>query len=446
MMNWQEEYKRKLVSPDEAVKEVKSGDVVTLGHTTTAPYSLCQALGRRKDELEGVTINTIGTIVPEPWFEPGYEKAFRLVSKFLSPFERPYAAEGKIETLILANSMAARQIGERRREGRHVYMRIVSPPNEHGYCSLGEAIWYAPNQIEHADVVLAEITPGLIRTYGENYVHVSQIDKFVDADPTFNRNDLISNRMGMEIKDDKERAVAQTIGELVTGELVRDGDVLQIGAGTISVAIASYLHDKHDLGFHSEIIPGIIINLVKEGVITGRTKKVQPGKAVASACFLVSNEDLAFVNENPAFELYRVTYANDPRVIASNDQVVAINNALAVDLSGQVASDSFGPRMYSGPGGQLDFAIGAMYSKGGRFITTLPSTARNGKISRIVPTLAPGQGVTVPRYLSDYVATEHGIASLFGKTLKQRANELISIAHPDFRAELREDAKKMGSV
>ena len=443
-MHWKEEYKRKLVTPDEAVKEIQSGDIVCLGIATTAPYSLCQALGRRKDELEDVTINTIVTVISEPWFEPGHEKKFRVVAKFLSPMERGFAKRGEIETLMLANSMTLPWFGDRKPKNRRVYMRNVSPPDQHGYCSFGEMLWYAPNHVESADVILAEITPGYIRTYGENHVHVSQIDKFVETDASLDQDTTLTKKIDMEVKDEEEYKIAEIIGSTVARELIRDGDVIQIGAGSISGAIAEFLHEKNDLGFHSEIIPAGIVDLIKKGVITGRTKKNHKGKIVAAGCFGVPKEDLDFINENPAIELYRITYVNDPRVIAVNDRAISINSALAVDLCGQIASDSLGPGMYSGPGGQLDFAIGAMYSNGGRFVTTLPATARGGKESRIVPTLVPGQGVTVPRYLADYVVTEYGIASLYAKTFKQRANELISIAHPDFRGELKEAARKMG--
>ena len=443
-MHWEEEYKRKLVTPDEAVKEIKSGDTVSLGIATSAPYALCQALGRRKDELEGVTINTIVTVIPEPWFQPGYEKAFRVVAKFLSPMERGFADRGEIETLLLANSMTLHQFGARKLDSRKVYMCIVSPPDQHGCCSFGEMLWYAPNHVESADMIIAEVTPGLIRTYGENHVHVSQIDRFVETDTTFKHDVSLTKKIDMVIKDEQEQMIAEIIGATVAGELIQDGDVIQIGAGSISGAIAEFLHDKNDLGFHSEIIPGGIVKLMKEGVITGRTKKNHKGKVVAAGCFGNPKEDLDYINENRSVELYRITYVNDPRIISANDHAIAINNALAIDLSGQIASDSLGPGMYSGPGGQLDFAIGAMYSDGGRFISILPSTANGGKASRIVPTLAPGQGVTVPRYLADYVVTEHGIASLYAKTFKQRAHELISIAHPDFRDELKDAAKRMG--
>jgi 4-hydroxybutyrate CoA-transferase len=443
-MDWRDEYKRKLVTPEEAVKQVKSGDIIRLGWVITCPYTLCQALGRRKDELEGIDIINSATVIPQPWHQPGYEKAFRLVDTFVSAFDRPLVDQKRIDVLHLDTVLQLRQYTDRRRAGRRqVFMRQVSPPDEHGYCSLGEAIWYARDAIENCDLVIGEVVPGLIRTYGESYAHVSEIAFFAPCDPSFKHEHAATERVGLVLKDDKEVEIASVIGATVASELIKDGDVIQIGGGAVSAAIGGFLHDKHDLGIHSEIITGGIVDLVKEGVITGRTKKVHPGKVTATCCSGLANEELSYIDNNPAFELYRVSHTNDPRVISGNDNVVTINNALAVDFSGQVASDSLGPRLYSGVGGQLDFALGAMMSQGGRSITVLPATAIGGAVSRIVPTLVLGQGVSIPRGWVDYVVTEYGIASLFGKTSRERAEELISIAHPDFRAELRKKAQEL---
>jgi acyl-CoA hydrolase len=306
-------------------------------------------------------------------------------------------------------------------------------------------IWHALDHIENSDLVLAEVNPKLIRTYGENYVHISQIDRFVEIDPSLGPNEQDTSKViGYAVKDRAETEIAEVICTVVATDLVRNGDVLQTGVGSISGAMFAFLHDKHDLGIHSEVIAGGIIELVKEGVITGKTKRINTGKIVATAITGLSAEEMAFVNMNPLFELHRASYVNDPRVISKNDQVVSINNALVVDLSGQIATDSLGPLPYSGPGGQLDFVIGALLSRGGRSITVLPATAKAGKTSRIVPALTEGQGVNVPKFLSDYVVTEYGVASLLGKTTKQKVEELISIAHPDFRSELRNAAKRLG--
>jgi len=351
-MNWREEYNRKLTSPEEAVKEIKSGDTVMLAHSVLGPYTLCQALGKRKDELERVTIDQTAPTFPQPWFEAGYEKAFLPVTRFISGFARHLVEEGRLGVHLQDTCFAARQIAERElRHGRLIFMLRISPPDELGYCSFGQMLWYAPLQVEEADVVIAEVIPGLIRTSGENYVHVSQIDKFIEAEPLFASPEEIKQTVGLVIKDDKERLLAEIIGATVAGELVRDGDVIQIGAGAISGATAAFLVGKNDLGFHSEILPGGIMDLVRQGVMTGRTKKIHRGKLVVTACMGVTEEDLALIDGNPMVELYRVDYVNDPRVISQNDNVVAVNNALAIDLSGQVASDSLGVQMYTGAGG-----------------------------------------------------------------------------------------------
>jgi 4-hydroxybutyrate CoA-transferase len=366
------------------------------------------------------------------------------VSGYLTQLDRPFYRQGLIDFQFMDLVLSPRRYADRRPKGRRqVYMTQISIPDDNGYCSFGEMIWYSLEAVEGADLVLGEIVPGLIRTYGENRVHVSQIDIFVQSDPSFKHAPDEFKKSGVSL-DANEAVIAQEIGNLVVRELVHDGDVVQIGMGAVSVAVVQHLHHKRALGIHSEIIPSGVVDLVKQGVITGETKSVHKGKVVASGCMGVNEDELLFINNNPTFELYRISHVNDPRVISANDNVVAINNALAVDLSGQVASDSLGPQVYSGPGGQLDFVLGAMMSKGGRSITVLPATAREGKRSRIVPTLEKGQGVTVPRSWVDYVVTEYGIARLFGKTLRERASELIAIAHPQFQSDLREEAKILG--
>ncbi|MDP2953018.1 MAG: acetyl-CoA hydrolase/transferase C-terminal domain-containing protein, partial [Chloroflexota bacterium] len=275
----------------------------------------------------------------------------------------------------------------------------------------------------------------------DNYVHVSQIDRFVEhpsSDKAPGSVDLSGKPLG-----ELPRHV-KPIAEHVSA-LIRNGDTLQLGTGGTSEALvrAGLLEGKEDIGWHSEVTPGGIVRLVKEGVVTGRYKTIDRGKAVAAALGGGTQEEMAFVHLNPLFELRDVEYTHHPRVIGSLDNMVAINNALAVDLTGQVAAESLGPQMYSGAGGLLAFAIGATLSREGKFITTLPATARGGTLSTIVPCLEEGSVVTVPRVLTDIVATEYGVAKLKGKTQRERAEALISIAHPDFRAELRREAQKL---
>ncbi|MDO8672253.1 MAG: acetyl-CoA hydrolase/transferase C-terminal domain-containing protein [Dehalococcoidia bacterium] len=279
----------------------------------------------------------------------------------------------------------------------------------------------------------------LIRTYGDNYVHISEFDSFVPHTPTGSApggTDLLGR--SVEGPD----PVAAEFAEQVA-KLVKDGDTLQVGVGSASEAVVRMgaLSGKVDLGWHSEVTPRGIIKLVQEGVITGKHKTIHAGKVVAAAIGS-TKEDMDYVNMNPMFELYDGSYIIDPRVISAHDNLIAINSALAVDLTGQISVESVGFGMVSGTGGQLAFAVGAQLSKGGRYVAVLPSTARGGALTRIVSAFEPGTIVSVPRTLADLVVTEYGIASLRGRSQRERAKALISIAHPDFRRELEKDARK----
>lgn len=438
-LDWQEEYRRKLVTAADAARAVKSGDMVvcTAGRE---PLAIGLALTARKEELHGVEV-----FIPTPtfdfgWFDPGWGDSFSMQVGYVFP-----------------RGVAAEAVRERRSDyligGLRLWWELplsrpvdvllteVTPPDEHGYCGFGASLYDKRSWVKRARVVLAEVNARLIRTYGDNYVHVSQIDRFVEHPPSDKAPgsvDLSGKPLG-----DLPRHV-KPIAEHVS-TLIRNGDTLQLGTGGTSEALvrAGLLEGKEDIGWHSEVTPGGIVRLVKEGVVTGRYKTMDRGKAVAAALGGGTQEEMAFVHLNPLFELRDVEYTHNPRVIGSLDNMVAINNALAVDLTGQVAAESLGPQMYSGAGGLLAFAIGATLSQGGRFITCLPATAREGTLSTIVPGLEAGSVVTVPRVLTDVVATEYGIARLQGKTQRERAEALISIAHPDFRAELRREAQKL---
>jgi 4-hydroxybutyrate CoA-transferase len=435
-VDWCEEYKRKLVPADEAAKVVKSGDRVffTVGRQAQA---IGLALAARKEELKGVSI-----FIPTPdrdfgWYEPGWEDSFNVVIGFGMPIVWTMMSERRCD---MATACARWPTVEEMKGTIDVLITEVSPPDEHGFCSFGQSLWNKKEQVQAAKVVIAEVNERLIRTYGTNFVSISEIDYFVKHIPS----ERLPGRADLRGKQTTgTREEVKHIAEYVS-TLIKDGDTVEIGVGTSTEPLPQLgiFDNKHELGWHSEHTPGRVVELVRQGIFTGRSKTINQGKVVASA-FGGSRENLAFINMNPAFELHSVNYVNDVRVIGAHDNLVAINNALAVDLSGQITSESIGSTRLGGTGGQLSFAIGASLSRGGRCITILPSTAKNGTLSRVVSRLEPGAVVNIPETFTDIVITEYGIANLRGKTLRGRVQELIAVAHPDFRAELKKEAMKL---
>jgi 4-hydroxybutyrate CoA-transferase len=310
----------------------------------------------------------------------------------------------------------------------------VSPPDHNGFVSFGGGVWDKKELIHHSRTVIAEVNHSFIRTGGDNFVHLSEIDSFVELPGS---EEFRPPFPALEFSEQVKKIAAHV------APLIRDGDTIEVGAGSTSEAIvqAGVFAGRNDLGWHTERIPRGGVELVRQGIFTGVRKTLHPGKAVATAVAF-SREERDFVNQNPNFELYGVAYVNHLRTIAAHDNMVAINNALRVDLTGQVVADSFGPQMFTGTGGLPEYAIAAVYAKGGRSIIVLPSTTSDGKISRIVPLIEEGSFVTSPRQFTDYVVTEYGVARLFGKTQRRRAEELIAIAHPDFRPELEKAAQR----
>ena len=438
-MDWQEEYKRKLVSPEEAVKAVKSGDHVVFAQPE--PLALGLALMGRAEELRGVTIMGGGGS-DLPMYDPGwyevYPDSFQLETSYVLPLIRELINQKRAD-FALSGLFGVPDASEKK--PMDVFMVQVSPPDEHGFCSFGASLWAKKEWVKAARVVLAEANEGLIRTYGDNFVHVSEIDYFVEHTPT-GKVPGSTDILGRKTVGPGE--VEKTIAEYIGG-LIKDGDCLEIGVGGTAewVAQLGVLENKHDLGWHSENTVRGIGTLVMNGVINGKYKNIHKGKAVATAVGGGTKEEMDFISGNPLFEVYSSSYILDPRVIAAHDNMVAINSAIAVDLTGQIAAESVGPAMTSGSGGQLSFAIGAYLSRGGRSIVALPSTARGGTLSRIVPMLEQGTVVSTPRTLADMVVTEYGIARLKGKTQRERALELMAIAHPDFRTELKKEAERL---
>jgi 4-hydroxybutyrate CoA-transferase len=438
-MSWQEEYKKKLVTPEQAVSVIKSGDRVCFVQGNE-PQALGFALAARLGDVENVLLSLRTPGRDFGWYDPVFEMSFKIEVGFPLPIVRQIIAERRCDLAIGGLGFI---FTEEDRGPADVVMVELSPPDEHGYCSFGASVWTKKTEIRNAKIALAEVNKNLIRTYGDNFIHVSEIDYFVEHTPSGKQpggTDLLG-RKNVEAGE-AEKTIAGYVSTLV-----RDGDTLQVGVGSTSewCCTLGTFEKKIDLGWHSETTPRGIIPLIRNGVITGKRKNFNTNKAIATACGGGSKEDMDFVTMNPCFELHSAEYCLDVRNIAMNDNMVAINSAVSIDFAGQIAAESIGPRVISGAGGQTSFAIGSFLSKGGRSITVLTSTAGSGdkRLSRITPLLAEGTIVTVPRTISDYVITEYGIAHIKGKTQRQRALDLIGIAHPDFRAELKKEAEKL---
>ena len=436
-MNMEKDYKAKFTSAEEAVKVVKPGDYVAFAYGTE-PLSLGLALLSRGVEIGGLKI-----LVPAPgrdfaWYDPGMEELFKIETAHVLPIVHPAVADKRCDFLV-GSIRWTHQPGIRR--PADVLIAQLSPPDEHGYCSLGASLWNKKLAIQDAKIVIAEINENLIRTYGDNFVHVSEIDCFVEhtsSGKTPGSTDMLGRKTTGP--GEREKKISRFVSTII-----KDGDCFEVGVGGTAEWLLKLdtFEGKNDLGIHSENLPSGMVTLARKGIVNGKYKNIHTGKVVSTACGGSSKEDMDFINMNPIFELYSSDYILDPRTIAAHDNLVALNSAMLIDLTGQIAAESLGHRMLSSAGGQLAFATGANLSKGGRNVTVLTSTTKGDTISRIVPALAPGTIVTVPRTMADIVVTEYGIARLRGKTQRERAEELIAVAHPDFRDELKETAKEL---
>lgn len=429
------DYKNRIVTAERAAGLVKSGDLVWFA-VGKAPTAILRALEKRRGDLRDVTVAQCYPAQPSPlWSDPEYSQSFRMVTDYVSGANRSGIRQRLTDFLPIDYPQypVQDQFGRTNIWKPEVFFASISPPDSKGYCSFGNCLWYSKDLAQRAKLFVAEIDPTLIRTYGDNFVHVSEVDFLVEETEAVT---IDTPPVAAE-----EQEVVERIGRLAAG-IIRDGDTLQMGIGALSESVGYLLDDRNDLGIHSEIMTSSMVELVRKGVASGRQKTLHRGKAVAS--FVVGAADLAFVDQNPLFELYSVVYTNRITTIAAQNSQVAINSCLAIDLTGQVSAESFGgPLMYSGIGGQMDFMIGALHSAGGRSVMMLQSTAKDGALSRIVPQLEPGTVVTTPRVYVDFVVTENGVANLQGKTQRQRANALIELAHPNFQPELRKKARAL---
>ena len=431
MMNWEKMYHSKLTTAEEAVQAIKSGDRVFLTGNCSVPQKLLKALVNRarNDEIYNVEIVQVLTIGDAEYVEPGMEEHIRVNTLFISDNVREAVNEGRADFTPVFLSEVPRLTRDPNLLRPNVALIHVSPPDEHGFCSFGIEVGMTKPAAEAADIVIAEVNEQMPRTLGDSFIHVSKIDYIVEVN--YKLPEIIMGKPG-----ELQMKIASYIADMIP-----DGAVLQTGIGGIPDAVLHYLKDKKDLGIHTELFSDGVIDLIESGVITGARKTIHQGKVIAG--FILGSQRLyEFVDNNPMFEFHPQDYTNDPFVIAQNDNMISINSAIEVDLTGQVCSDSIGTYFYSGVGGQLDFVYGASRSKGGKPIIALPATAKGGTISRIVPMLKPGAGVVTTRNHVHYVVTEYGVASLYGKSIRQRAKALINIAAPQFRDELTKWAKE----
>ncbi len=436
-MDWHSTYKSRVTSAEEAVKVIKSGNRIFMTGNVSVPQILLAALVNYAPDLTNVEICQALSVGPADYVKPELEGHLRVNSLFISANVRKAIWEGRADftpvllsefTLLFKNKVLPVDVA----------MIHVSPPDEHGFCSLGVEVGLSKSPAESARIIIAEVNEQMPRTLGDSFIHVSRLTHIVPVDYP-----ISELPMGGEGDDQMSRKIAGHIADLIP-----DGATLQMGIGAIPDAVLNFLDDKKDLGIHSEMFSDGVVRLVEKGVINNARKTLHSGKIVAG--FVLGTHSLYdWVDDNPLCEFHRQEYVNDPFVIAQNDRMVAINSAIEVDLTGQVCADSIGPKFFSGIGGQLDFIYGASRSKDGVPIIAMQSTnvTKDGKASsKIVPMLKPGAGVVTGRNHVHYVVTEYGVADLYGKTVRQRVMALINIANPDFRTDLERQAKELNWI
>jgi 4-hydroxybutyrate CoA-transferase len=433
-MDYNKLYQSRIVSPEEAVKNIKDNQRLFLTGNCSVPQKTLAALVEYAPQLKNVEICQALSIGPADYVDPTLEGHLRVNTMFISANVRKAVHEGRADftpvllsefTLLFKNKILPIDVA----------LIHCSPPDEHGFCSLGIEVGLTKSPAESAKIIIAEVNQQMPRTLGDSFIHVSRLNHIVSVD--YELPEMLMS--ALETDPDTERMAGYI------AELIPDGATIQMGIGAIPDAVLKYLFDKKDLGIHTELFSDGVIDLVEAGVLTNARKSIHTGKITAG--FILGSKRLyRWVDDNPLIELHPTEYVNDPFVIAQNDRQVAINSAIEVDLTGQVCADSIGPKLYSGVGGQFDFIYGAARSKGGVPIIALPSatTLKNGQVvSRIVTMLNQGAGVVTTRNHVRYIVTEYGVADLYGRTIRERAHSLINIAHPMFREKLKSEAKAL---
>ena len=428
-MSWLDKYKSKVIDAATALDlAIKAGDRVMLNANCGEPQVLAAALADLAPNLRDVEVIQLLALGAADWVRQDLMDQLRLNAMFIGPAVRKAVNAGDADytPVFLSEIPGLFKSGALPLD---VAMAQVSPPDEHGFCSFGVSVDIVKPSTECARVVVAEVNRQMPRTLGDAFIHVTKLDYVVESD-----------RPVLTLPRQEFTPVHQRIGRHIA-ELIDDGATLQLGIGAIPDAVLSQLHGKRHIGIHTEMFSDGVMELFEAGVITNERKTLHPGKMITS--FVMGSRELYdFVDNNPVVEMHPSDYTNNPFIIAQNDNMVSINSAISVDLTGQVNADSIGTQFYSGIGGQVDFVRGAARSREGKSIIAFPSTARDGTVSRIVPMMEPGAGVVTSRGDVQYIATEYGVAYLHGKTIRQRTKALINIAHPQFREELEAFAKE----
>ena len=421
-MAWMDSYDAKLMTAREALRCVESHMRVYIQPGCAEPETLVEALIERGPFIRDVEIVHLLTLGRADYIAPEMAGHFRHNAMFIGGNVREAINDGRADytPIFLSEVESLFESGEMPID---VALIQVSPPDSHGFCSFGVGIDTTLTAAKKARFVIAQVNDQMPRTYGDSFIHIGDLDAIVESSRP------LCELLKPEITD-LHRAIARNVATLI-----EDGCTIQTGIGGIPDAVLLYLNDRKDLGVHTELLSDGIIALIESGVVNGRRKTLHPRKLVL-AFALGTKKLFDFVHENPIFEFHPNAYTNNPVLISQNDRMVAINSALQIDITGQICADSIGTYFYSGIGGQVDFIRGATRSKAGKPVIALPSTAKSGSLSRIVPTLDPGAGVVTSRGAVHYVVTEFGVAYLHGRSIRQRAEALIQIAHPDFRDEL----------